>query len=209
MRIDQLVQRVLPGHDLAPRDAALLGLGDQPSQLSLGVPFRPADGHRLVPVSTRHGVLAEVDTQLEDPRRALSQRPLHRPSIPSFQAPNGPFWAQRSQVYGFHVGRCLTGRQSGCMVGACDQVFHDPFRVGLTRIELVTFALSVQRSNQLSYSPGDRETLPGGPSVAQPDLVTRLAEPLIIPWVGSVRSRSGRFAPLLRAPSPRCHRRGR
>src|SRR5665213_3919275 len=47
-----------------------------------------------------------------------------------------------------------------CCANICWDYHYQGYVVGLTRIELVTSALSVLRSNRLSYSPGDTNATP-------------------------------------------------
>ena len=63
----------------------------------------------------------------------------------------------------------------------CDLQFHPVDGVGLDRIELSASALSVLRSNRLSYSPGDGSAYRPGVRALPPHQTIRIPTPLRLP----------------------------
>src|SRR5664280_1726380 len=103
------------------------------------------------------GVTSHVDAQL----------PGVRTSVGTF--PNAPCHAKSSgPIYpGQQVWPKCWPEVSGEAILKARPPLSWVFLVGLARIELATSALSVLRSNQLSYSPGNRcTTLHQGPGTA-------------------------------------------
>ena len=70
------------------------------------------------------------------------------------------------------IERCVVVHPHHAYVDDRDQALDQGNRVGLTRIELVTSAVSVLRSNQLSYSPADKS-----PTIHHPSVITEVDVP--------------------------------